>query len=338
MKRKNFSKIAVLGGGAFGIALAKLASHKSDEVALWARDKNVCTAINQHHHHPTKLSNIKLPSSIIATSFLKDALSSTEIVIVALPIKALGSVMECAKSFLEKKAIIVSTAKGIDENTFFLPHEILSSVLDKEHSERACFLSGPSFAIELALDLPTALTLASTNQEAALYFQEKFSSDTFRLYRSDDVVGVTVGGALKNVIAIASGAAAALGLGRNAMASLITRGLAEITRLAVAMGGRASTVSGLSGAGDLILSCTDDMSRNHRIGGLLVEHSLKEAESMIEGVVEGVKTAKTIPVLMKKFAIDLPISFAVYQVLYENVNVRDALASLLSRRLKDEGL
>lgn len=332
----RFEKVAVLGGGAFGVALAKLAAERSSHVSFWARNEETCLHINRFHHHPTKLSNILLPTNIYATSDLALALKDARIVILALPIKALNEVLLSAKNYFED-AIIVCTAKGIEENTLSLSSDILSRCLPKSLSHKSCYLSGPSFAIELALGLPTALTLASRDKAAGLYFQEGFSRKNCRLYRSEDVIGVCASGALKNVIAIASGACVSLKLGRNALASLLTRGLAEITRLAVAMGGQASTISGLCGVGDLILSCTDDMSRNHRLGGLIADGlELDQAMEKIGGVVEGAMSAKSIPLLINKYGIEMPISFAVYQVLYEQVSAKSAISSLLSRKLKDE--
>lgn len=333
----KFTKVAVLGGGAFGVALAKIAAEKTARVSLWARNEETCQYINQHHYHPAKLTNILLPKNIEATSDLAVALKDAPIVILALPMKALAEVLRLSKSHFLKDTIIVCTAKGIEEKTLSLSCDILDQVLTKSLSYRSCYLSGPSFAIELALGLPTALTLACRDKRAGLYFQKGFSREHCRLYFSDDVVGVCVSGALKNVIAIAAGACVGLSLGRNALAALLTRGLAEITRLALAMGGKPATISGLSGVGDLILSCTDDMSRNHRLGALIADGmKLEPALNRIGGVVEGAMTAKSIPTLMSKYNIDLPISLAVHQVLYGHDSAKSAISYLLSRKLKDE--
>jgi glycerol-3-phosphate dehydrogenase (NAD(P)+) len=330
------NKIAVLGGGAFGIALSKIAAETS-EVKLWARNVDVCLHINKFHHHPHKLTNILLPPQVVAESDLKTALSGVSVVILALPMHALREVLTSAKDLFEKNAILVSCAKGIEEESLLLASDIIAQSLPKTLSDKSCYLSGPSFAIELALGLPTALTLASLDKKACEFVQKKLSRNYCRIYRSDDVVGVCVGGALKNVIAIAAGACMSLRLGRNALASLITRGLFEIMRLALAMGGKVETISGLSGAGDLILSSTDDMSRNHRLGALMADGlSREQALQSIGSVVEGAKTASSIPKLMKKYQIDLPISHSVYQFLYENISAKDVIAALLARELKDE--
>jgi glycerol-3-phosphate dehydrogenase (NAD(P)+) len=260
-------------------------------------------------------------------------------IIIAVPMAALSSVLLKAKTLIQNDAVLISTAKGIEESTLALPNDIIMKILPPPIVKRACYLSGPSFAVELAMDLPTALTLASADQDSAIYVQKSLSSKQCRLYRSDDVIGVNVGGALKNVIAIAAGASLGLGLGKNALAALITRGLAEMARLARCLNGKASTLSGLSGAGDLILSCTDDMSRNHRLGTLLVEGVLlDDALKTIGSVVEGAKTAKAIPALEKKHRVSLPISNAVYRVLYEGLAPKMAIATLLERELKEEHL
>jgi glycerol-3-phosphate dehydrogenase (NAD(P)+) len=250
---------------------------------------------------------------------------------------ALGQVAEPLGGLLKKDTIVVSTAKGIEEDTLCLPNEVLKRCLPEPLSSRACFLSGPSFAIELAMALPTALSLASGDQEAAKTFQIRFSSEHCRLYRSSDVTGVCVGGALKNVIAIAAGACRSLALGRNALAALITRGLNEVRRLAICWGAKDETLSGLCGMGDLILSCTDELSRNHRLGFFIGQGmDVKAAQARIGGVVEGARTAKAIPQLLCRYGIEMPISQAVYDVLYNGLMVDAALSSLMSRKPDDE--
>jgi glycerol-3-phosphate dehydrogenase (NAD(P)+) len=328
----RFKKVTVLGGGAFGVALANLAAEKSNEIMLWVRDEKVCQSINDNRHHPTQLSHIFLPINILALTDLKLALFEADVVILALPMAALSPVLLTAQKFIHQDAIIVSTAKGIEEQSLALPCDVTRRSLSKNLSDRVCFLSGPSFAFEVAMNLPTALTLASNNKDVAISFQKGFSHKHFRLYRTDDVIGVCVGGALKNVVAIAAGACVGLGLGRNALAAVITCGLAEITRLAVSMGGRSKTISGLSGAGDLVLSCIDDMSRNHRLGMMLANGvGLNMALEKIGSVVEGARTTKTIPDLIDRYGVDLPISIAVHQVLYDNLPIEKAVFSLLSR-------
>lgn len=333
----KIDRIAVLGGGEFGVALARLAAEKSHHVMFWARDRSVCEAINTTRHHPTKLSQVFLPHEIVANSVIKNALHEARVVILAVPMAALSEVMNQSRPYLHPDAIVVCTAKGIEEHSLRLTCDIIHHELSAAVAERACFLSGPSFAIEIAMGFPTALTLASRNGDAARYFQEVFSRPHFRLYRSSDVIGACIGGALKNVMAIAAGVSKGLNLGRNALASLITRGLAEMSRLALAMGAKSETLSGLSGAGDLILSCTDDMSRNHRLGTFLAEGlTLEQGLKNIGSVVEGAKTARTIPMLTKKYGIEMPIATSVYRVLYEGLKPEEAISAMLSRKLKDE--
>ncbi len=333
----KFDHVAVLGAGAFGVALSRLVAKKAQSVSLWGRDETVCRRINETRHHPTRLPHVTLAHNITALSDPVIAVRDADCVIFAVPMAALRTTLELTKPVMKPDAVVVSTAKGIEEDTLLLPCQVITNVLPTSRAHRACYLSGPSFAVELAMDLPTALTLASLDQHAATLVQNGLSSTNCRIYRTDDVVGVSVGGALKNVIAIAAGACTALGLGRNALAALITRGLAEMARLTHAVNGKAATLSGLSGAGDLILSCTDDMSRNHRLGTLLADGwGLTEALTQIGSVVEGAKTAKAVPELVRRHSIEMPISQAVYEVLYQGVSAKTAISSLLMRSLKDE--
>lgn len=328
-------KVAVLGGGAFGLALSILLAKKTSSVFLWARNDAVVSSINSNHRHPKELSTIELPSHIYATSTLDEALLGADFVVLAVPLGAMREVLQ--KAQIHSDAIIISTAKGIDSSSLELPCDIAAQSLDASLVQRACYLSGPSFAVELAMGLPTALTIASRDSHSARTVQNLFSSQSCRLYCSDDVIGVCVGGALKNVIAIAAGASSELKLGRNALAALITRGLAEIMRLAQKMGAKPETMSGLAGVGDLLLSCTDDLSRNHRLGTLLAQGiDLKSAVAQIGTVVEGAKTALAIPALMKKYSVEMPISHAVYQVLYTGLKPELALSLLLDRSPKEE--
>ena len=334
---RAFDKITLLGGGAFGVALAKIASEQAQEVVLWARDQQVCEHINKFHTHPTKLSSIKLSSRIYAMSNLKNALSNADIVILTLPMDALKPVLEQTVNYIQDSCVIISTTKGVNRQSLELPCDIINNIFRKPIAEQACYLSGPSFAEELALGLPTALTIASKNRLSAMRFQHGFSQKNLRLYYSEDVIGVCVGGALKNVIAIAAGICTGLQLGRNALASLITRGLAEMSRLTQSLGGQAHTLSGLSGVGDLVLSCTDSMSRNHRLGLLLAQkYSIPQALRHIGSVVEGAKTVQAVIALAQKHKVDMPISLAVYEVLYNNMALDKAMSELLNRVLKDE--
>jgi len=332
-----YEKIAVLGAGAFGVALSKITASKTNHVVLWSRDPEVCQKINSHHHHPDKLSSILLPNNVEAVLDLAYALKDASIVILTLPLEALAQVLGMARAFIKNDALLISTSKGIAPKSLFLPHDIIAHAVPKAIAERASYLSGPSFAIELAEGLPTAMTIASALPQYAQELQKNFSTPNCRLYYSCDVVGVLVGGALKNVIAIAAGVGFELRLGKNAQASLITRGLAEIARLAKKMGGQTQTLMGLSGVGDLVLSATDPMSRNFKLGMLLAQgYSRDSSLKEIGGVVEGANTAQAVPELMKHHNVDLPICHAVYQVLYEALPPLEALKLLLNREPKDE--
>lgn len=332
---REFKKIAVLGGGAFGAALAQALSPKSEKVFLWLRNKHVMECINRDHQHPTKLNSVLLSQNIIAELDIKQALLGAQIVVIALPINALSDVVAHASPFIDKDAIVVCTTKGIEEKSLRLPCDIISDNLPRSLSQRACFLSGPSFAKELVQGLPTALSLANKDVGLARSISQSLSSKNLQLYPQEDTIGVCVGGALKNVIAIAAGACTALGLGKNALASLITQGVFETNTLAKARGAHHQTLEGLSGVGDLVLSCTDSESRNFRLGTLLVSGlELKNALTAIGSAVEGVDTAKAIPSLCQKYTISLPICSMVFQALYEDVALKKGMDSLFFQGFK----
>lgn len=334
---KVYEKIAVLGAGSFGVALSKMAAAKAQEVILWGRNEQVIQAINKTHHHPYSLSQILLPKSIRATLDLKEALRDASVVFLTLPLEAMTEVLLRANEYLLREALLVSTAKGITQAKLYLPSDIIKHTVSEAHYQRALYLSGPSFAIELAEGLPTAMTIASLLRPEAQHFQKSFGAPNCRLYYTSDVIGVLVGGALKNVIAIAAGVCSELQLGKNAQASLITRGLAEMARLAKKMGGHPQTLMGLSGVGDLVLSATDGMSRNFRLGTLLAQGYNKEQSlKLIGAVVEGANTAQAIVPLMEHYDVEMPISHAVYQVLYQGMPPLEGIESLLMRNFKDE--
>jgi glycerol-3-phosphate dehydrogenase (NAD(P)+) len=329
-------KIAVLGAGAFGIALSKLSSTKSKSVKLWTRQKDICDHINKNHFHPNRLSSIKMENNIFATCDIDSAIEGANIIILAVPFRALPEIIKKIKNH-KNNAIIISTSKGIDNDRLYLPNDIFKSELESQELKKVCFLSGPSFAIEMAQKMPTAVTVAANCLDTAKLIQKQLSQPYFRIYVSTDVTGACIGGALKNIIAIAAGACRGLNLGRNALAAMITRGLSEMMRLARKMGAKTETLGGLSGMGDLVLSCTDEMSRNFQAGVLFAHGSHKEKVlSEIGQTVEGIYTALAIPKLCLKYNIEMPISMAVYRVLYENGDVKSNIQKLLSRELKSE--
>jgi len=332
----NRKKMAVLGAGAFGSAFAKLLSVNYD-ISLWARDLELVQAINLAHQHPKRLAGVFFPKNVTATANMEEALADSILVISALPLVSLRSVWTQATQFLPPDAYILSLTKGIEQETLELPAGILQQILPSSACARLTFLSGPTFAQELAAFMPAAATLAAIELQTALDVQKMISLETFRTYVSTDVAGVELGGALKNVIAIAAGIGHGLNLGQNAQAALITRGIAEVARLAVAMGAQPLTLAGLSGLGDLVLTCSSTMSRNFRLGSnLSLGMNLEAALLDIGQTVEGVNTAKSARQLSQKFSIEMPISESVYSVLFEGVPSRQAAYDLMTRKLTHE--
>ena len=326
--------VVVLGGGAFGVALSKIMADKGLSTELWARNPEVVASINQFHHHPKRLSHVRLPDALKATTDLQAALSKADIVISALPMVALTEVWQTAKPFIQPHALVVSTTKGIEDKTLRFSSDILAHILGPSFLNQTTFLSGPSFASELAQGLPTALTLAGAHLPTVETLQVILSGSVLRCYASQDVIGLEVAGALKNVIAIAAGAVDGLELGNNAKAALITRGLAEITRLAVAMGGMSHTFSGLAGIGDLFLTCHGPLSRNRMLGFELAKgRSLEATLTHLGQVVEGVNTTRSVNLLCEKYKVDMPISKGVYRLLFDQVPLYQTLTDLLARKL-----
>ena len=331
------TRAAVLGAGSWGTALAKHLADKGHETVIWARRAELVDSINAAQRNERYLSGIDLPSSLRATASLKDALQGAELVVVVVPSHGLRELVREGKPFLPSAAPIVTASKGIENGTLMLMTDVLADVLGPDSKPRLCALGGPSFAREVALSMPSAVCVASASDETAVHVQELFASDRFRVYTTDDVVGVELGGALKNVIAIAAGAAEGLGFGYNARAGLITRGIAEITRLAVHMGAHPQTLAGLSGLGDLVLTCTGDLSRNRRVGLELGRgRSLAEVLADMTMVAEGVKTAASAHELAVREGVDMPIANEVYLALYEGKAPAAAVASLLTRALRPE--
>lgn len=328
-------KIAILGAGVFGTALAKVWSDSYD-VSLWSNDEQSTASINDTHQHPS-LAGIILPANISASTNLNTSVKDSTLVVSALPLIALREVWTQAAPLLSPQAYVLSVSKGVEENTLKLPGQILQQFLSKEASSRLGILSGPTFAQELALGLPTVATIAAAHEKTAEEIQKMISVDSFRAFVSTDMIGVEVGGALKNVIAIAVGICHGLKFGHNAQAALITRGIAEVARLAVAMGAQPATLAGLSGLGDLILTCSSTMSRNYRFG-VAVAHGkdVQSALSTIGQTVEGLNTAKSARALSEKFSIDMPICESVYRILFEKSAPSKVLYGLMNSSLKHE--
>lgn len=306
-------------------------------VALWSRRSEHAALLNATRENQQYLPGARLPESLHATSDLGEALEGAKLVVVVVPSHALRSVMVDARRLVPEGVPVVSATKGIENDSLMLMSEVLLDVLGEGAASRLAFFSGPSFAKEVAEGLPTAAVVASENEDVAKEVQHLFASERLRMYTSDDPVGVEVGGAMKNVIAIAAGACDGLGYGHNARAALITRGLAEIARLAVAKGGQPMTVAGLSGLGDLVLTCTGALSRNRTVGFEMGKgRSLEDVLAGLGHVAEGVKTTKSAYDLAKKLGVDMPITESVHAALYEGKSPQEAVVELMTRGLRAE--
>lgn len=328
--------VAVLGGGSFGTCLAVLAARKHD-VVLWARDPRVVEGVNRDHANPRYLRDIPLPDSLRATGDLAEALAGRELVIVSVPSHAVRPLLAGALPHLAAGAVLVATMKGIEIETGMTMNQVFEDVLPAEMHPRVVYLSGPSFAREIAEHKPTAVTLASHEENYAVSVQMSLSTPWFRCYSHHDVIGVEVGGALKNVVAIAVGMCDGLEMGLNARAGLMTRGLREITRLGVRLGANPLTFQGLSGMGDLVLTCTGDLSRNRRVGLELGRgKSLAEIIGGMDEVAEGVKTTYAVCRLAARLGVEMPIAEAVRAVLDGQMGPKEAGFALLSRQLRTE--
>ena len=327
--------IAVLGAGSWGTALAVHLERASHEVRLWARDAALAEALARQGVNGRYLPDVRVPPTVRVTSRIEEAVSGAKYVVAAVPSHGVRDVFRRAADGLPSDAIVVSGVKGLEERTLARMSQAIGE--ETRGIQPVVVLSGPSFAAEVARGLPTAVLAASSYAAAARAVQEDFRGPAFRLYVSDDVVGVEIGGALKNVIAIAAGAVEGLGLGTNALAALVTRGLAEISRLAIAEGGRRETLAGLGGLGDLVLTCTGDLSRNRRVGVELGRgRGLAEILSGMGMVAEGVRTTGAALALGERHGIELPIAAQMSAVLDGRASPRAAVEALMVRKQKAE--
>jgi glycerol-3-phosphate dehydrogenase (NAD(P)+) len=328
-------KVAVVGAGSWGTALALVAARNGHEVLLWARRAEVAAALAAARENAAYLPGAKFPPGLRPTADLAEALLGAAIVVSVVPSHGTRDVLAAMRPLLEPDAILVGASKGIENNTLMRMSEVAADVLGPDTPY--VMLSGPSFAAEVAAGLPTAVVAASTGEAWASAVQRGLSSTAFRVYTNADVVGVELGGALKNVIAIATGGVAGLEFGHNAVAAIITRGLAEITRLAVRMGGRVETLAGLAGLGDLVLTCTGALSRNRHVGVELGRgRPLDEILGGMREVAEGVRTTRAARELGRRVGVELPIAEAVYSLLYEGGEARRMADALMGRPLKKE--
>ncbi|MEO7328330.1 MAG: NAD(P)H-dependent glycerol-3-phosphate dehydrogenase [Minicystis sp.] len=329
--------VAVLGAGSWGTALAKLLADKGNATKIWSHRADLVDQINEQHVNARYLPSAELPQNLVASADLEATLRGAELVVSVVPSHALRSVIRDAKPFVPASALICSATKGIENDSLSLMSDVLLQELGHSVQPRLTYLSGPSFAKEVAQGQPTVVVVAGTSEPELEVVQRAWATDRFRVYSSTDVVGVEIGGALKNVIAIAAGAADGLGFGHNSRAALITRGLAEIGKLAASKGANPLTVAGLSGMGDLVLTCTGDLSRNRTVGVELGKgRTLGDILATLGHVAEGVKTTKSAYDLGKKMGVDMPITGEVYQVLYEGKSPRQAVVDLMTRALMRE--
>ena len=328
------AKAGVIGSGSWGTALARVLSKNGHEVTLWSRREEESRMLREERENKSKLPGVKLPDDILCTTDLEQTVEGKDILVLATASPSIRSMAKKMAPYVADGQIIVDVSKGIEESTLM----ILTDVIAQEIPQcRAAVLSGPSHAEEVGRDIPTTVVAGAKDRETAEYIQNLFMNKVFRVYTSPDMLGIELGGALKNVIALAAGAADGLGCGDNTKAALITRGIAEMSRLGVAMGGHIETFNGLTGIGDLIVTCASMHSRNRRAGILIGQgKTMQEAMDEVKMVVEGVNSAKAAKTLAEKYGIDMPIVQEVNQVLFEGKTAREALADLMLRDKKIE--
>lgn len=327
-------KIGVLGAGSWGTALAVLLHENGHEVTLWSIDKREVAMIDEKREQVEKLPGVRIPDRIAVTNDVESSVTGKDILVMAVPSIFIRSTSKMIAPYVKEGQLIVNVAKGIEEETLMNMTDIIE---DEIKQARVGVLSGPSHAEEVGRRIPTTVVAGAHDKKTAEEIQEAFMNPVFRVYTSPDMVGIELGAALKNVIALAAGIVDGLGLGDNTKAALITRGIAEITRLGLAMGGRFETFIGLSGIGDLIVTCTSTHSRNHNAGYLIGQgKSCQEAMDEVKMVVEGVYSAKAALALAKKYNVEVPITEQVNQVLFEGRSAKDAVTSLLMRNRTSE--
>ena len=330
------SRIAVIGAGSWGTTAASLAA-QSTETVLWARRPEVAARINEVHENPDYLPGFSLPEQMSASADLEEAVFGASAVVMAVPSHGFREVFTKAASGIGPEVPIISLTKGIEQESLATMTQVVSAVSPGHNPGRIGVLTGPNLASEIAAGQPTAAVMAFGDAETAVALQSVFMGPMFRVYTNDDVAGCELGGALKNVMAIAAGMSDGLGFGDNTRATLITRALAELTRLGLALGGKPSTFAGLAGMGDLIATCISTSSRNHRVGfGLARGQSLDEIVEEMRMVAEGVKTTRAVLGLAARNRIEMPIAAHVGLVLYDGMHPRDAVMSLMTRDAKSE--
>ena len=327
-------KIGIIGAGSWGTALSKVVADNGHEVTVWSIVESEIEMLKAEHEHKDKLPGVKLPEQIVYTTKIEEAITGMDVCVLAVPSPFTRSTSKMMAPYVKQGQIIVNVAKGVEEKTLMTLSEIIEEEIP---AAEVAVLSGPSHAEEVGRGLPTTVVVGAKYRKTAEYLQGVFMNEVFRVYTSSDMLGIELGGALNNVIALAAGIADGLGCGDNTKAALITRGIAEITRLGLVMGGKAETFSGLTGIGDLIVTCASMHSRNRRAGILIGQgKSMEEAMAEVKQVVEGVYSAKAASGLARKYEIEMPIVDKVNEVLFEGLPAKQAMRELMLRDRKNE--
>lgn len=336
-KRVEKLKIAVIGAGSWGTALAWLLAQNKHDISLWAYEKEVVDAVNTHHENRAYLPGVVLPKSIQATSDMAQALAGAKWVLFVVPSHVARDVLTLMRPFLSSKTPIISATKGIERKTLMLISEVIRETLGRKNDDQVAVLSGPSFAKEVVQSHPTAVSLATPNRRLAVRIEKAFATPFFRIFFCPDLIGVQLGGALKNVIAIAAGGGDGLGFGYNTKAILMTRGLSEMARLGIAMGADINTFYGQSGMGDLFLTCGGGLSRNRKLGEEIgAGKPLEEIQKSMKMVAEGVCTTQSALALARKYHVDMPIVQEIHRVLFEGKSPRQAVMDLIAMARGEE--
>jgi len=334
---ENKMKIGVVGAGSWGTALANLLALKGSRIDLWVFEKEVKDQIETSGENAVFLPGVSLSKQIYPSNDIGDVVEGKELVLVVVPSHVMRETADKMRKHISAETVIVSASKGIENKTHLTMSGVLKEMLYDIPEDFFAVLSGPSFAREVVRKIPTVVAVASRDQKVAGLVQRVFATPYFRVYTNNDMIGVELGGAVKNVIAIASGIIEGLGLGLNTRAALITRGLTEIRRLGLKLGANPRTFAGIAGVGDLVLTCTGDVSRNHTVGKKIGEgKKLNEILSEMRMVAEGVKTAKSVYNLSRKLGVEMPISHEVYHILYDDISPKEAVHRLMTRDLKQE--
>lgn len=329
--------VGVIGAGSWGTALANLLAKNGHEVTLWAYEQDLVARMQQRKENDLYLPGFTLDSRLTYVTVLSEAVRGRDMLLLVSPSQLLRNVLQQAEPYIAQNTLLVLASKGVENDTLMLMSEVVEDVLPAEKRQRVAFLSGPTFAREVAEELPSAAAIASESTEVAHLVQKQFSCDYFRPYCQEDVIGVELGGALKNVIALAAGVCDGLGFGSNTRAALITRGLEEMTRIGLAKGAKRATFSGLAGMGDLALTCTGDLSRNRSVGIELGRgRKIQDILADMQMVAEGVKTTTSAYQLAQKLGVEAPIIEQMYLILNEDKDPREAVRELMQRQLKSE--